>query len=166
MTNDLQRRIFEHRTGKDPDSFACRYQCWTLVHFDAFTYVNQAIAREKQLKNWTRVWKDALVEQENPTWSDLSISWDYRGWFDPKNPPQGFYTQNAEELWGGPERQLGSSDSGPPVLRAIAALVKHSSSEGKAIYRAQHLVVSSAKGYVSFCSVPFDRTANPSIGPS
>ncbi len=105
MTNNLQRRIFEHRTGKDPDSFAWRYQCWTLVHFEAFKYVDQAIAREKQLKNWKREWKDRLIEQENPAWSDLSIGWDYRGWFDPKNPPQGFYTQNAVEDWGGPEGQ-------------------------------------------------------------
>ena len=105
VTNDLQRRLFEHRTGKDPDGFAWNYQCWTLVYFETFKYVKQAIAREKQLKNWKREWKDELIVKENPGWSDLSKGWDYRGWYDPNDPPKGFYSQNLSESWGGPEGQ-------------------------------------------------------------
>ncbi|MBX2973423.1 MAG: GIY-YIG nuclease family protein [Flavobacteriales bacterium] len=105
VTNDLQRRLFEHRTGKDPNSFAWNYQCWTLVHLEPFKYVKQAIAREKQLKNWKREWKNKLIEEENPSWADLSKGWDYRGWFDPESPPAGFYTQNSKEAWGGVEGQ-------------------------------------------------------------
>jgi putative endonuclease len=105
VTNNIQRRIFEHRTGKDPGSFTWQYQCWTLVHFEPFKYVNQAIAREKQLKNWKREWKEALIAKENPTWSDLSKDWDYTGWYDPANPPKGFYTQDRDEQWGGPSGQ-------------------------------------------------------------
>lgn len=105
VTDNLERRLFEHRTGKDKESFAWRYQCWTLVYFETFTYVEQAIAREKQIKNWKREWKDELVRTDNPNWADLSKGWDYRGWFDPKQPPRGFYTQHEAEEWGGPEDQ-------------------------------------------------------------
>jgi putative endonuclease len=105
FTNNLHRRIFEHRTGRDPNGFAWRYQCWTLIHFEPFKYVKQGLAREKQLKNWKREWKEALIEKENPTWSDLSIGWDYTGWYDPANPPKGFYTQDRDEQWGGPSGQ-------------------------------------------------------------
>jgi putative endonuclease len=104
-TNNLQRRLFEHRTGRSKNAFTWEYQCWTLVYFETFPTLKLAIAREKQFKNWKREWKDVLVEKENPKWSDLSIGWDYNGWFDPKDPPQGFYTQNRVEQWGGPEGQ-------------------------------------------------------------
>ena len=105
VTNDLQRRLFEHRTGQDPNGFAWNYQCWTLVYFESFKYVKQAIAREKQVKNWERAWKEELIATENPEWNDLSKDWDYRGWYDPADPPRGFYTQNRVEHWGGPEVQ-------------------------------------------------------------
>jgi len=105
MTNNLQRRLFEHRTGRARNAFTWEYQCWTLVYFETFQYVKQALAREKQFKNWKREWKDVLVVKENPEWSDLSKGWDYTGWYDPQEPPQGFYTQNRVEQWGGPEGQ-------------------------------------------------------------
>jgi len=105
VTNDLQRRLFEHRTGRDKSAFTWNYQCWTLVHLEPFKYIKQAIAREKQLKNWKRAWKEEMIEKENPSWSDLSNAWDYSGWFDPNDPPQGFYTQHRVEQWGGPEGQ-------------------------------------------------------------
>ena len=102
MTNDLQRRLFEHRTGADPDSFAWRYQCWKLVYMEDFSDVRKAIAREEQLKNWKRDWKDDLISAQNPGWMDLSSDWDYTGWFDPEDPPLGYYRQHLVELWGGP----------------------------------------------------------------
>ena len=69
VTNDLQRRLFEHRTGQDPNGFAWNYQCWTLVYFESFKYVKQAIAREKQVKNWERAWKEELIATETPEWT-------------------------------------------------------------------------------------------------
>ncbi len=108
MSNDLKRRLFEHRTGERPSAFAWRYQCWKLVHSEEFTDVQRAIAREKQLKNWKREWKDALIEKENPQWKELSAGWDYTGWYDPNDPPPGYYQQHVKERWGGPPR-----DSGP-----------------------------------------------------
>ncbi len=53
------------------------YQCWKLVHMEEFNDINEAIAREKQLKNWKREWKDALIAKENQSWADLSAEWDY-----------------------------------------------------------------------------------------
>jgi hypothetical protein len=50
-----------------------------------------------------------LIEKANPHWSELSADWDYAGWFDPKNPPVGYYQQHVKEKWGGHSRDSGSS---------------------------------------------------------
>jgi len=70
MTNKLRVRVTEHRKLK-PGSFTARYQVTRLVYYEFFKYVNNAIAREKELKKWTRVQKIALVESMNPTWKEL-----------------------------------------------------------------------------------------------
>ncbi|MBL7963001.1 MAG: GIY-YIG nuclease family protein [Flavobacteriales bacterium] len=105
VTNNVHRRLFEHRTGCSPDSFAYRYQCWTLVYMKEFQYIQEAIAYESRLKNWKRSWKEELITGVNPDWCDLSKGWDYTGWYDPRKPPRGFYTQHRIEAWGGPEDQ-------------------------------------------------------------
>ena len=74
MTNDLERRIFEHKQ-KLIDGFSKKYSLDRLVYFESFQYVNDAIKREKQLKNWNRRWKIDLIEVENPDWNDLAIDW-------------------------------------------------------------------------------------------
>lgn len=109
LTNDIVRRLFEHRTGESASAFAWRYQCWKLVHMEEFNDIGAAIRREKQLKNWKREWKNVLIEKANPHWSELSADWDYAGWFDPKNPPVGYYQQHVKEKWGGHSRDSGSS---------------------------------------------------------
>lgn len=108
MSNDPHRRVFEHRTGKHPNSFAWRYQCWKVVLFEEFNLVDAAIAREKQLKNWKRAWKNELIASSNEIWSDLSHDWDYSDWYDPLDPPKGYYQQHLRESWGGPLRDSGS----------------------------------------------------------
>jgi putative endonuclease len=70
MTNDLRGRVGEHREG-NPGSFTTRYKIDRLVYFETFKYVNNAIAREKELKHWTRAQKIALIESMNPTWEEL-----------------------------------------------------------------------------------------------
>ena len=105
VTNDIQRRLFEHRVGSATSSFAWKYQCWKLVFLEPFQRIEDAVKRESQIKNWKRDWKDQLIEKSNPDWSDLSKGWNYDGWFNPKNPPPGFYTQHWVENWGGPEDQ-------------------------------------------------------------
>jgi len=71
VTNDLRRRITEHRDGK-ADSFTARYRIHRLVHCERFQYINNAIAHEKYLKHFTREEKIALIESTNPTWEDLA----------------------------------------------------------------------------------------------
>jgi len=71
MTNDLSRRIGEHRTGEIP-GFTADYQCHKLVCHEHYSEVEDAIAREKQLKRWSRAKKVHLIEQTNPRWLDLA----------------------------------------------------------------------------------------------
>jgi len=71
MTNNLERRVAEHLSG-EIKGFTQRYHLHTLVHAEMFDRVDDAIAREKQIKGWSRAKKNALVEQHNPTWADLA----------------------------------------------------------------------------------------------
>ena len=74
MTNDLERRMFEHK-NKLVEGFSKNYNLDILVYFEQFQYVNDAIKREKQLKNWNRQWKIDLIEDDNNDWNDLSFDW-------------------------------------------------------------------------------------------
>ena len=70
VTNDLGRRVFEHRNGLGSE-FAKKYQVRRLVYTEEFEQVEKAIAREKQLKGWKRIRKNELVRAANPEWEDL-----------------------------------------------------------------------------------------------
>ena len=70
VTNDLERRIVEHRTP-DEKSFTTRYNCHKLVYFEEFSSIIEAISREKQIKSWNRERKNLLVDRVNPNWIDL-----------------------------------------------------------------------------------------------
>ena len=70
VTNDLTRRVSEHRDGL-ADGFTKRYGIKTLVHYEAFDDINAAIAREKRLKKYKREWKLNLIQQHNVEWRDL-----------------------------------------------------------------------------------------------
>jgi len=74
MTNNLRARVKEHRE-KVPGSFAARYNIDRLVYFKRFQYVNNAIARETELKDWNRARKIELIESMNPAWEDLAADW-------------------------------------------------------------------------------------------
>ncbi len=76
VTNDLERRMFEHK-NKLVSGFTAKYNVNKLMHFEDFQYVNDALKRKKQLKNWNRQWKIDLIEKENKEWKDLSIDWKY-----------------------------------------------------------------------------------------
>ena len=75
VTNDLTRRLYEHRSHL-VDGFTARYNVHKLVYFEYTNDVQSAIEREKQLKGWRRDKKNALISKSNPTWDDLSKSWD------------------------------------------------------------------------------------------
>ena len=70
VTNDLIRRVYEHRNHLIKDSFTARYHITKLVYFEATEDIKSALEREKQIKSWKRARKDALVESQNPTWED------------------------------------------------------------------------------------------------
>jgi putative endonuclease len=72
MTNDLARRVAEHREGSLP-GFTKRYCITQLVHFEEFRDVRDAIEREKQIKSWRRGKKIELIESVNPGWEDLHV---------------------------------------------------------------------------------------------
>ena len=74
VTNKLQTRLWQHRNPEQA-SFTQRYHYIILVHYEHFPEVLDAIAREKQLKDWTRAKKNALIEAHNPRWEDLSADW-------------------------------------------------------------------------------------------
>ena len=71
VTNSVQKRLEEHRTGKGSE-FVKKYGVYRLVHVETFDRAEDAIAREKQLKRWKRDWKIELIERENLEWRDLS----------------------------------------------------------------------------------------------
>ena len=70
VTADLPRRIWEHREGIF-DGFSKRYKLKQLVWFEAHDDIRGAIQREKTMKHWSRAWKIAAIERENPQWHDL-----------------------------------------------------------------------------------------------
>ncbi|HYH06076.1 MAG TPA: GIY-YIG nuclease family protein [Thermoanaerobaculia bacterium] len=72
VTNDLQRRVTQHKNGEA--SFTSRYHFDRLVYFECYELAVDAIAREKAIKGMTRARKIALVKSANPAWRDLSIS--------------------------------------------------------------------------------------------
>jgi len=73
VTNDLGRRVLEHRDGLIP-GFTERYRIHRLVYYETFGDIRDAIAREKQVKAWTRAKRVTLIEGKNPTWADLAVS--------------------------------------------------------------------------------------------
>jgi putative endonuclease len=97
VTNNLERRISEHRQGlitndRSPEAISCRkprtlaagyfisgfakkYGCNRLVYYEHGTDINVAIAREKQIKRWRREKKESLIKIINPSWLDLSADW-------------------------------------------------------------------------------------------
>ena len=74
MTNNIYRRVLEHRSG-DIEGFSSKYHCDRLVYYERFDEVHGAIGREKQLKGWTRAKKIALIESGNRRWEDLAEKW-------------------------------------------------------------------------------------------
>jgi putative endonuclease len=74
VTNNMHRRIFEHKNKLVP-GFSKKYNLHRLIYFEAFGNIRDAIAREKQIKGWTRAKKIALIRSVNPKWEDLAADW-------------------------------------------------------------------------------------------
>jgi len=74
VTSNLEGRVWQHKNDVYA-GFSQQYRCHRLVYCERYVTAAVAIAREKQLKRWSRIKKIALIEQENPTWEDLSAEW-------------------------------------------------------------------------------------------
>ena len=75
ITTHLELRVSQHKHKAHPESFTAKYNIDQLVYFERFSLVLAAIAREKELKGWSRQKKVALIVSSNPTWRDLSAEW-------------------------------------------------------------------------------------------
>jgi putative endonuclease len=71
VTSNLLARVNEHRDRKHPNSFTAKYKCYKLLYYEGFMRIEEAIAREKQMKKWKRAWKEKLINDSNPGWDDL-----------------------------------------------------------------------------------------------
>ena len=71
VTNDLIRRVYEHKNHADPKSFTSKYKVEKLVYFEETNDVKAALEREKQIKSWSRDRKTDLIFERNPHWVDL-----------------------------------------------------------------------------------------------
>jgi putative endonuclease len=74
VTNNLARRVYEHRNHVLP-GFTAHYRIDRLIHAESFSEIRDAISRERQLKNWSRARKLALIKENNPDWRDLAAEW-------------------------------------------------------------------------------------------
>jgi len=72
VTDDLPSRLWQHRTKQSPRSFTARYDLSILVYYEGFTWISNAIKREKYIKGKTRKWKEELIRAKNPVWRDLT----------------------------------------------------------------------------------------------
>jgi putative endonuclease len=70
VTNDLVRRVYEHKNGF-VEGFTKRYHVHRLVYFEVYSSSYDALQREKNIKHWPRAWKTRLIAESNPTWRDL-----------------------------------------------------------------------------------------------
>ena len=75
VTDNIDERVKEHKLKLYPKAFTARYNCDKLVYFEEFENGEEASIRESQFKKWKRDWKIKLIEEMNPSWSDLSLNW-------------------------------------------------------------------------------------------
>ena len=74
VTNDMDRRLEEHKeeSFKGKRTYAGKYNCYYLLHYEHFDFVEDAIAREKEIKGWVRKKKNELINSLNPEWTFLN----------------------------------------------------------------------------------------------
>jgi putative endonuclease len=71
VTSNIEQRVYEHKSKVYHNSFTAKYNCDKLVYLECFNFIEEAIAREKNLKNWKREWKIELITNNNPQWIEL-----------------------------------------------------------------------------------------------
>jgi len=71
VTNNVVKRVWQHKMKLGEECFTKKYDCTKLVYYEEYNDIREAIAREKQLKKWSRKKKILLIQHENPSWKDL-----------------------------------------------------------------------------------------------
>jgi len=74
ITGNIESRVWQHK-NKVEKGFTNKYNITKLIYYEEYSTASQAIAREKQLKNWKREWKFELIKENNPNFIDLSMDW-------------------------------------------------------------------------------------------
>ena len=120
VTGSIYSRALQHKAG-EVEGFTKRYHINRLVYYESFKYVNHAIAREKQIKAWTRAKRLALIKSMNPTWQDLA-----EGWGEPAKLqiPRFARDDNPNKNSGAEDSKLedtGSAAAAPPRTKAKTA---------------------------------------------
>ncbi|PSR00769.1 MAG: excinuclease ABC subunit C [Bacteroidetes bacterium SW_11_45_7] len=72
VTHDLSIRLYEHKKGEYPNSFTKKYNVHKLIYYEFYPRIEEAIAREKEIKKWNRKKKEKLISTKNPGWHDLA----------------------------------------------------------------------------------------------
>ena len=91
VTNNLCRRIYEHKNHLIKNAFTAKYNLEYCIYFEEFQYFDLAIQREKELKKWNRQKKEALINKKNPEWKEIATE---KGIVQNNTP----YTQQVKEL--------------------------------------------------------------------
>ncbi len=117
ITNNLMRRVREHKTGIGSE-FTTKYKLDRLVYFERFQDVHNAIEREKRIKSWLRIKKIALIVPMNPSWKDLSEEWYERHQYQ----PQSVGAENNPKLKGGTSLSRLPCKTTPPASSSSSAL--------------------------------------------
>src|SRR4051794_20100932 len=111
VTNSLVRRVYQHQQ-REVEGFTKRYRLNRLVYYESFERPRDAIAREKELKGWTRAKKNALIATKNPKWVDLSMVL-----FQPARDP----SPSSRLRMTPPEARENCEHAGSPCSRAAGA---------------------------------------------
>ena len=72
VTNDMERRLFEHKNSTNKNSFTSKYKCYYLLYYERFQFIEHAIDYEKRIKGWSRKKKEDLINGTNPNWNFLN----------------------------------------------------------------------------------------------
>ena len=119
VTNDLQRRLWEHQSGEGGSKFTKHYHVDRLVFYEHYDEVTQAIAREKQLKGWTRAKKEVLIQTINPAREDISQRLDLV-WQEPVENSQEFYDALTRNRAVQQKSNVSASVEGPSTRPRLA----------------------------------------------
>jgi putative endonuclease len=115
VTNNIYRRALQHKSG-EIDGFTKKYRINRLVYYETFEHIGNAIAREKQVKAWTRAKRLALIKSTNPTWQDLAQGWGEKAELQIPRFARDDNSLNEGKWSGSEKKEALSTDETTPLL--------------------------------------------------